>query len=660
MLLHVLRHVDARHRVLVVEQVGGERLGKLGLADAGGAEEHERADRPVGVLETGTGASHGLGDGLHRLALADDALADLVLHAQQLLALALQHLVDRNAGPARHDLRDVVGRHGLLDHRALAVFARLRLLELLLQLRNVSISQFAGALELALALRDGELVARLVELLLEVCGQAELLLLGAPRRGERGGLFFEVGKLLLEPAKPVLRRLVLLQLQRLALDLELHDAAVDLVERLGLGIDLHSQPRRGLVDEVDRLVGQEAVGDVAVGQRRRRDQRGVRDAHLVVLLVLLLDAAQDRDRVLDRGLADEHRLEAPRKCGVLLYMLAVFVERGRADAMQLAARQRRLQEVRRVHRAVRLAGADQRVHLVDEQDDAAGGAGDFGEHGLQPLLELAAVFRAGDQRAHVERHQLLVLQRLRHVAIDDAQRQSFDDCRLADARLADQHGVVLGAPRQHLDGAADLVVAADHRIELARAGVCREVARVFLQRIIGLLGTCRIGGAALADVIDDLVQRLRRDAGFGENVRGLGRLLHGQRLQQPLDGDEAVAGFLGQIFRGGEDLGERLRQIELPVAAFDLRLRFECRLDAELDVARASAGALDQRGSKAFVVVDQDLEEMFGGELLVVARQRRGLRGLDEAADAFRIFFRDSLVVSVPSPARLRHRISLW
>ena len=128
-------------------------------------------------------------------------------------------------------------------------------------------------------------------------------------------------------------------------------------------------------------------------------------------LVLLLEAAQDRDGVLDRRLVDEDRLEAAGQRGILLDVLAVFVERGGADAMQLAAGQRRLQQVRGVHRAVRLAGADQRVHLVDEQDDVAVGGGDFGQHRLQPLLELAAIFRAGDQRAHVERHQLLVLQR---------------------------------------------------------------------------------------------------------------------------------------------------------------------------------------------------------------------------------------------------------
>ena len=120
-------------------------------------------------------------------------------------------------------------------------------------------------------------------------------------------------------------------------------------------------------------------------------------------LVFLLDAAQDRDRVLDRRLADEDRLEAPRQRRVLLDVLAVFVERGGADAVQLAARQRRLQHVGGVHRAFGLAGADQRVQLVDEEDDLARGRGDLGQHGLQPLLELAAELGAGDQRAEVER-----------------------------------------------------------------------------------------------------------------------------------------------------------------------------------------------------------------------------------------------------------------
>ena len=70
-----------------------------------------------------------------------------------------------------------------------------------------------------------------------------------------------------------------------------------------------------------------------------------------------------------RRLADEDRLEAALQRGVLLDVLAVLVERGRADAVQLAARQHRLEHVRGVHRAFGRARADDGVQLVDEQDD---------------------------------------------------------------------------------------------------------------------------------------------------------------------------------------------------------------------------------------------------------------------------------------------------
>ena len=99
---------------------------------------------------------------------------------------------------------------------------------------------------------------------------------------------------------------------------------------------------------------------------------------------------------------------------------------------------------------------------------------DLLQHGLEALLELAAVLGAGDQRAQVERDDALVLQALGHVAADDALGQALDDGGLADARLADEHRVVLGAAREHLDDAADLVVAADDRVELALARRARS------------------------------------------------------------------------------------------------------------------------------------------------------------------------------------------
>ena len=245
---------------------------------------------------------------------------------------------------------------------------------------------------------------------------------------------------------------------------------------------------------------------------RGRHQRRILELHAVMDLVALAQAAQDRDRVLDGRLADQHRLEAALERRVLLDVLPVLVERRRADGVQLAARQHRLQHLRRVHRALGRAGADDRVQLVDEQDDLAFGFGDLLEDGLQPLLELAAILGAGDQRAHVEGEDLLVLQPFRHVAADDALRQAFDDGRLADARLADEHRVVLGAAREHLDDAADFLVAADDRIELALARQLRQVAAVAGERLVGGFGILRRDALVAAHLRQRRVERVLGDA----------------------------------------------------------------------------------------------------------------------------------------------------
>ena len=93
----------------------------------------------------------------------------------------------------------------------------------------------------------------------------------------------------------------------------------------------------------------------------------------------------------------------------------------------------------------------------------------------------------------------LSLSALGHVAAHDALGQALDDGGLADARLADEHGVVLGAPREDLDDAADLLVAPDDRVELAGLGVRGQVAAVRLERLVGRLGVLRGDALAAAD-----------------------------------------------------------------------------------------------------------------------------------------------------------------
>ena len=90
---------------------------------------------------------------------------------------------------------------------------------------------------------------------------------------------------------------------------------------------------------------------------------------------------------------------------------------------------------------------------------------DLLHHLLEALLEVAAIARAGEQRAHVKREHGRLGEHLGHIRVDDLARQALGDRRLADAWIADQQRIVLLAAAQHLDGALDLGVAADERID---------------------------------------------------------------------------------------------------------------------------------------------------------------------------------------------------
>src|SRR5581483_3477945 len=173
-------------------------------------------------------------------------------------------------------------------------------------------------------------------------------------------------------------------------------------------VSLRSLSRSGLVDEVDRLVGEMPVLDVAIGELRGGVERLVGDLHAMVRLVAVAQPTQDLHGVVDRRFLDADLLEAALECCVALEVLAVLVERRGADRLQLAARQCGLEDRGRVDRALGSTGADEIVQLVDEENDVAP-LHDLLHDLLQALLELAAVLRAGDERSEVERVDLLVL-----------------------------------------------------------------------------------------------------------------------------------------------------------------------------------------------------------------------------------------------------------
>jgi len=123
----------------------------------------------------------------------------------------------------------------------------------------------------------------------------------------------------------------------------------------------HAHARRRLIHQVDGLVRQEAIRDVTRGEFRSSLQCLVRDAQIVMLLISAANPLEDQDGVLNAGLVDVDGLETALKCRVGLDMLAVLVQSCRSDALQFAAGQRRLQDVRRVYRTARRPGSHQHV-----------------------------------------------------------------------------------------------------------------------------------------------------------------------------------------------------------------------------------------------------------------------------------------------------------
>ena len=265
-LLHVFGHVDADHGLLVVEQEVGERLGQFGLAHTGGAEEQERSGRTVRVGDAGTRTAHRVGHGGDGFLLADHTLAEVVLHVQQLLVFALHQAADGNAGPVGDDLSHRVGVHTVRDHRLIGRVGRagisrfsiraLRGGKLLLNGRNLAVQNLRGLRQVAFTGILIRLHAQVVELGTQVADLVVASLFRIPTRLETAELLTGVRKFGLQLAQTLLGRRILGLLELHFLHFKTGHLALQLIDLLRRGVELHTQVSGRLIDQIDGLVRQ--------------------------------------------------------------------------------------------------------------------------------------------------------------------------------------------------------------------------------------------------------------------------------------------------------------------------------------------------------------------------------------------------------------------
>ena len=118
-------------------------------------------------------------------------------------------------------------------------------------------------------------------------------------------------------------------------------------------------------------------------------------------------------------------------------LLAIFFQCCCTNATKLATRKCRFEQVGGVHGASSNGACTcQQMQLVNKENCLAFAGACVLDNRLEPLLKLAAIRRAGHQSAKVERVDFAVLERVGHIAVDNALCQLLHKCCLAGARLA--------------------------------------------------------------------------------------------------------------------------------------------------------------------------------------------------------------------------------
>ncbi len=413
------------------------------------------------------------------MALPHDAAFHRLAEVEHRADLVGLHAASRDAGPGLDDRRDRLAVNHRKDQRLLALQ------------RAQPAGEFAefGAMLLGIAGRFGafgwfrggrrgiDLGTHRIDLghqgafgfpaLLQFCQlQVDALLLGGQLRVS-GAVIGSRGRLALDD---------------LQLGVDETEPSFAIVDRRGDRVLAHRHARAGCVEQAHGLVRQLTGGNVAGRQPHRVADRLIEDAHLVVKLERRDESAKHGRGDLLARLLDFHRLEAARQRGVLLEVLLVFRPGRRRDRAQLAARQGRLEEIGGIVLAGLAAGADQRVGLVDEEDDRLGAALDLVDDRLEAILEFAFHAGAGLQKSEIEGAYRYVAQSRWNIAGRHAQREAFDDSRLAHARFAGEDGIVLPATREDVDHLPDFGIATEDGIDLSSLGLRREIGRELVER----------------------------------------------------------------------------------------------------------------------------------------------------------------------------------
>ena len=295
-----------------------------------------------------------------------------IIQMKQLLAFALHQFGHRNSRPAGDNARDFFFGNFVTQKRAVALcfFGDLFLFsQFFLKLGELAVFEFGGTVQIVVALGFCDFAAHMLDFLAQFLNLADRILFVFPTRFHGVELLTHVSQFFLNDRQAFARKCVIFLFERGFFNLVLHDAAAHIIQFLWHGVHFRANGCTGFIDQVDGFIRQETIRNIAIGKGSGGNQGLIRDFNAMEYFVTFLQTTQNGNRIFNRRFRNQNRLETTFQGGIFFNVFAVFIQRRCANAMQFAAGKHRLEQVACVHAALGFARADNRVQLINKENN---------------------------------------------------------------------------------------------------------------------------------------------------------------------------------------------------------------------------------------------------------------------------------------------------
>ena len=127
--------------------------------------------------------------------------------------------------------------------------------------------------------------------------------------------------------------------------------------------------RTGFIKNVNRLVRKKTLRNIAAAQPYDCRNNVIVIHNAVKMLVLRFYSLKNFYGIFVSRFFNVNFLKTPRKCRIFFDVAAVFFCSSSADKLKFTAAKRRFQHIRRIHLPFRTAGTDNRMQLINKQND---------------------------------------------------------------------------------------------------------------------------------------------------------------------------------------------------------------------------------------------------------------------------------------------------